>query len=91
MEVIMSILLILITIILRPLISRGSLKMPPSPPGVIRLTASLSLTHLLSVARRRTLYLVSGLATILSLAAFATVLLLADILNHRDQPIIVII
>ena len=56
---------------------------------MIRLAASLSLTHLLVVARRRTLYLVSGLATILSLAAFATVLLLADILNHRDKPIIV--
>ena len=85
MEVMMSILLI--TLILRPIISRGCLKMPPSPPGVIRLAASLSLTQLLVVARRRTLYLLSGLATILSLAAFATVLLLADITSHREQPV----
>ena len=54
---------------------------------MIRLAASLSLTQLLVVARRRTLYLLSGLATILSLAAFATVLLLADITSHREQPV----
>ena len=57
---------------------------------MIRLAASLSLTHLLVLARRRTLYLVSGLATVLSLGTFATVLWLADILNHREQPIIII-
>ena len=52
--------------------------------GVIRLAASLSLTPLLVLARRRTLYLLSGLATILSLAAFSTVLYLSDKLNHRE-------
>ena len=55
---------------------------------MIRLVASLSLTPLLVVAGRRTLYFLSGLATILSLAAFSTVLLLSDSLTHRQLLII---
>ena len=66
---------------------RDALQMSDSPPGVIRLAASLILTQLLVVATRRTLYLFSGLATILSLTAFATVLLLADTTSHREQPV----
>ena len=46
--------------------------------GVIRLAASLALTYLLVLYRRRTMYLASTAATVLSLAVFATILLLGD-------------
>ena len=46
--------------------------------GVIRLIASLSLTWLLVLYRRRTMYLFSACGMILSLATFSTVLLLSD-------------
>ena len=46
--------------------------------GVIRLAASLALTYLLVLFRRRTMYLASAAATVLSLAVFATILLLGD-------------
>ena len=46
--------------------------------GVIRLAASLSLTYLLVLYRRRRMYLASACGTILSLAVFSTILLLSD-------------
>ena len=46
--------------------------------GVIRLAASLALTYLLVLFRRRTMYLASAAATVLSLAVFASLLLLGD-------------
>ena len=46
--------------------------------GIIRLLASLSLSYLLVHFKRRSLYLTSALGTILSLAAFASILLLSD-------------
>ena len=55
--------------------------------GVIRLLASLSLSYLLVHFRRRSLYLASALGTILSLATFASILLLSDHLRDWDLGI----
>lgn len=52
--------------------------------GVIRLTASLSLTYLLVLFKRRNLYLTSACGTIISLATFSTILLLSDHLADWD-------
>ena len=46
--------------------------------GVVRLVASLSLTNLLVIFRRRTLYVVSTCGTVLSLSVFATILFVSD-------------
>ena len=46
--------------------------------GLVRLTSSLAITWLLVLYRRRTMYLASAAATVLSLAVFATILLLGD-------------
>ena len=53
--------------------------------GVIRLISSLTLTHLLLRYRRRTLYLLSGSCTALSLALFSTTLLLEDKLTESHS------
>jgi len=46
--------------------------------GLVRLFASLSLTKLLVNCKRKTLYVISSVGTILSLALFATILLCMD-------------
>ena len=55
--------------------------------GIIRLVASLSLSYLLVHFRRRSLYLTSALVTILSLAIFASILLLSDHLRDWELGI----
>ena len=55
--------------------------------SVIRLLASLSLTYLLVIFKRRRLYLASACGTIISLAMFATILLLSDHLADWQVPI----
>ena len=46
--------------------------------GLVRLASSLAITWLLVLYRRRTMYLASAAGTVLSLAVFATILLLGD-------------
>ena len=53
--------------------------------GIIRLLASLALTYLLVHFKRRSLYLISAMGNILSLAIFSTILLLSD--HLRDWKI----
>ena len=55
--------------------------------GIIRLVASLCLSYLLVRFRRRSLYLASALGTILSLATFASILLLSDHLRGWELGI----
>ena len=55
--------------------------------GIIRLVASLSLSYLLVHFRRRSLYLTSALGTIISLATFASILLLSDHLRDWELGI----
>ena len=55
--------------------------------SVIRLVASLSLTYLLVIFKRRRLYLASACGTIISLAMFATIQLLSDHLADWHMPI----
>ena len=55
--------------------------------GIIRLAASLSLTYLLVLYRRRMMYLASACGTILSLGLFSTILLLSDHLVDWDTGI----
>ena len=55
--------------------------------GIIRLLASLALTYLLVLYKRRTMYLASAVGTILSLALFSTSLLVSDHLTTWQIPI----